>query len=233
MDDDPWAQQPAALQIISDSLQPQQPQDPYATILDGSRPLRWNEDLQNAALAFAGITVAPQDTTVPRIARATGIAPQHLKRWRAHPHFATMVDGMTRQAAEFVLQRGIALKANRVMSLAARHGLLMEIIESRQEWYMEEFPDEEVEFESSSNDDRETVRIPGLHTGVIVYRRKRVGEGGFGRDVLEASIDMDLLRELREIEKQMSMETGQWQPSAHGNTATATKLYIGLNIDAV
>jgi len=50
--------------------------------------------------------------------------------------------------------------------------------------------------------------VPGGTTGFVVTRRRQLGKNG--PIVKEHKVDVALLRELREISKQIAIELGQW-----------------------
>lgn len=53
-------------------------------------------------------------------------------------------------------------------------------------------------------------RFPGGDTGLLVPTVKQIGGGDTAERVEEAELDTGYLREMRELEKQASQETGQW-----------------------
>lgn len=54
------------------------------------------------------------------------------------------------------------------------------------------------------------MQAPGGTTGLIVQSQKVVGSGRSQQVVTEYFVDIPLLRELRELERQAAQESGQW-----------------------
>jgi hypothetical protein len=52
--------------------------------------------------------------------------------------------------------------------------------------------------------------VPGGDTGLLVHRVKSIGKGKHSRTIDLYHVDAALLKEMREIEKQAAIETGQW-----------------------
>ncbi len=52
--------------------------------------------------------------------------------------------------------------------------------------------------------------VPGGTTGLLTHTVKGIGSGDHFQAVDEYAVDTNLLRELREIEKQAAQELGQW-----------------------
>lgn len=190
-------------------------------------PLEWTTQMRQAVLAFAGVTVAPGDATLSRVARTINATPEQLRRWRAHPEFQAEVNKVSAQATEKIYESGLALKSRRVMELQKRHALLTEVMERREEWAAVNAEDNIVTDTIAG----EAIMIPGLDTGTIVLRRKSVGSGENQHIFLEAEIDLPLLRELRAIEEHIARELGQWRPEAQ--VSVDVKLYAGIDISQV
>ena len=53
-------------------------------------------------------------------------------------------------------------------------------------------------------------KAPGGRTGLLVHRRKVIGQGDNGMMVDEYEVDTGLLHELRETERQAAQEMGEW-----------------------
>jgi hypothetical protein len=187
----------------------------------------WDHTSSAAAAAFGGLTMAPYAATNISVARLVGASPNTIRIWRRHPGFQRRVDNLLRASADEIYDSGLAIKARRVVELQRRHGMLTDIIERRQEW-AEEFADGEtvVDVETGA-----AYQIPGISTGALILHLKSIGSGDFQRVVIEANFDTALMRELREIERQLAVELGQW--SGDNGVKLNIKMYAGVNIDQV
>ena len=51
----------------------------------------------------------------------------------------------------------------------------------------------------------------GASTGLLVRQMKIIGSGKAAREIEEFAADVGLLREIRELEKQIAIEMGEWE----------------------
>lgn len=148
------------------------------------KPFQWSTKSTEA------VTLVAEDLISDRqIADQLGINRSTLHRWKQHSDFAAAVD-----AAIDVLQaqshkRGIARIDHRLRNANDRHRRMVALIEARAE---------------------EGGDAPGADTGLLVRTFKAVGGGPSAYTVEEWSVDTGLLREMRELEKQIAQDTGQW-----------------------
>lgn len=106
-----------------------------------------------------------------------------------------------------IKRQGIQLQQNRIDGLAARHRLMLQVIEDRSE----EMKDE----------------TPGGGTGLLVRRVKVSKMGIFN----EYAVDTGLLRELREHEKQIAQELGEWTEKSEVATSGTLSLdFAGIDV---
>jgi len=187
----------------------------------------WTLEAVSAAAAFGGLTMAPHLATPTTVARLVGVSPQQIKQWRRCPDFNRRVDAIIRKSADEIFDSGMSIKAARILALQRRHAELTSVIEARQEWALEHAENDIVhDFESG-----ESFHIPGVSSGTIAITYKTIGSAENQRTIIEGHIDAPLLRELREIEKQLAQELGQWSNSDSVNVNL--KLYAGIDINAV
>lgn len=121
------------------------------------------------------------------IAKQAGICRTTLHNWKKTPDFQALVkDHIDRQFAA-VAAVGIANKQQRVLALHDRWQRMRRVMAARA-------------------NDPAVANVPGGTTGTIVKQIKNVG----GCPVEEYAVDVGLMKELRETEKQAAQELGQW-----------------------
>lgn len=168
---------------------------------------RWSGQREDAALL-----VAEDRLTNEEIAARVGVTRQALDKWKRHPEFAARVESLVTAMAEAVEARGIANRKRRVAALNDRWRRMLRVIEDRA---------------------KEMADVTAGETGLLTRQVKLVkvyvsvdeagnGSGGAKRvsgalassrrvvEVAEFAVDVGLLRELREHEKQAAQELGQW-----------------------
>lgn len=101
---------------------------------------------------------------------------------------AAAVDGLLTQ--EVMNAEGV------VKSLIARYRLLLQVIRERSEY----------DDRPPADQDKKLPQLPGVTTGLVITGFKAVG----GRAVRTHAVDIELLKELREIEKMILMARGLW-----------------------
>ena len=147
---------------------------------------RWTPEATEAAKA-----VAVADLSYTEIAKQAGVTYQTLWNWRSHPDFKARVDEHVEEFRETVRRRGIAQLERRVDALNTRWNLMHRVIAERAE--------------------SPVMRgVPGGGTGLMVRTVKGVGKGDDFQLVEIYEVDVGLLKELREHEKQAAQELGQW-----------------------
>lgn len=157
--------------------------------------LEWTEKTDQAAQLVAEDTLTQQE-----IADTVGIVRSTLWGWRKHPDFIAKVASITEELRRDARQLGIAVKENRLRSLDDRWRRLNAIILQR-----------------ARHDDFQG--FPGGNSGLMGRVVKWIGNGENRELVVEHELDVGLLREIREVEKQAAMELGQWT-EAKGDGST-------------
>jgi hypothetical protein len=145
----------------------------------------------SATASAAALAVALDDETDEQIAAAAGVSRRTLANWKVHPDFAARVDQHRAEFHDQARRRGIALVANRVAALDDRWRRLRRVIAERAA-------------------DPAMRGVPGGTTGLLVRDVRAVGRGEEARPVDVYRLDIGLLRELRELEKQAAVEVGDW-----------------------
>ncbi len=157
----------------------------------------------------AAFLVAEDRLSDAQIAAEIGGSRRQLARWKAHPLFAEQVATIIADQHAALRETGITEKQVRVADLGDLRRRLWHILQARAA-------------------DPSMQGVPGGATGLLVGRTRVVGAGG--RVAVEYRLDVALLREMRALLKQASMELGQWgQPLEVGATpvAPATFTIVG------
>ncbi len=173
-----------------------------------AKPVRRPAWTQRHELA-AGL-VAEGGLSNAEICDRVGIAPTTLANWKRRPEFVTRVDELLDAFRAAVRRRGIAVLERRVEALTDRWMRMQKIIEDRA-------------------NDADAAEIPGGKTGLLVKVTKGTGASSAGKGAGEFVLDIALLKELREHEKQAAQELGQWVESKTNDPTT--KLYVTVGPD--
>jgi hypothetical protein len=168
----------------------------------------------------AALLVAQDQLSNEAIAARVGVTRQSLDRWKRRPEFGARVEQLVAELREGVRQRGIVERENRVAALNDRWHRMRAVIEARAE---------------------EHRGVAGGESGLLVktVRTVRVEDGGgTGRgkkrvDLAEYAVDGVLLRELREHEKQVAMELGQWAERQEHTGEVIVREYVGVEVRGV
>jgi DNA-binding protein H-NS len=147
---------------------------------------RWTAQTTEAAEL-----VAKDELTNQEIADKFGVTPQALGKWKAHPEFKARVDEHVEEYRALVRRRGIAQLERRVDALNTRWNLMHRVIAERAVAPIMQ-------------------GVPGGETGLMVRTVKGVGKGDDFQLIDLYEVDVGLLKELREHEKQAAQELGQW-----------------------
>jgi hypothetical protein len=161
-------------------------------------PFAWTIAREKAAALLAD-----GELTDREIAAEVGVDRPTLWRWRQHPDFAARVRETVEKAGEEMARHAIALKNRRLRAYDRRWRALHEIIAERAA-------------------DPAMQGVPGGRTGLLVRRVKVIGAGESAREVEEYEVDTALLKELRELEKQVAVEAGQWATKSEVRGAAAS-----------
>ncbi len=166
-------------------------------------PFEWTE-----AASRAVELLAEDRLTDAQIATKVGMSRTTLWRWKQHPEFKAKVTELFDEMIERARRRGIARLDRRMDAAADRHLRMTRLIAERAKDMKGE--------------------IAGGSTGLLVRTPKRVqvtittvvidDENGKETEEVEThteerfeyAFDAALMRELREIEKQVAQDTGQW-----------------------
>lgn len=168
-----------------------------------------------AARAEAAAAIAEGRLTIAEIAEIAGVNRRQLARWRERQEFEDRIQELMAQMDQAVQCRGIARKVRRIEELDARWDKMRRVIEER----------------AASSDMQD---VAGGKTGLLVKTLKGIGGGDNWSQVEEYEVDVALLKELREHEKQAAQELGQWTEKKDLTTnGEPIKVYVGLDIDRV
>jgi hypothetical protein len=152
------------------------------------------------------VLLAEDDLTDEQIAARVGVHRVTLATWKQHADFRAKVDELAAEFEQSFLRIGIARKRRRIAALNDRHQRMCRVIEERAA-------------------DPSMLDVPGGETGLLVRQLKVVGQGPHAQTVEEYAVDTGLLSELRQTEKQMAQEVGEWVDKSEART-TNTNLSI-------
>jgi hypothetical protein len=130
--------------------------------------------------------IADARLTAEKIAEKVGVDRCTIFRWKKMPAFAARVDQYRQIIAEQFSQLAVASNAGRARLLAHKYDDLLQVLIER-------------------GKDPRMATVPGGTTGLIVLEAKSVG----GKLLVEASVDVATLRELRGLSDQIGKELGQ------------------------
>lgn len=176
-----------------------QPKKPTTTNPDfPDRPFHWTRKSEDAALLLA-----EDEFTDEAIAAQARITRSTLSKWKRHPEFAAQIREHVAEFQERAREAGLGRLDKRMAAYNDRHRRMTQLITARGDDMAEESPDGE--------------------TGLLVRQLKRVlhvyepdphdEEGELVEQTeltAEYLFDAALMRELRELEKQIAQDTGQW-----------------------
>lgn len=149
-------------------------------------PFKWSAAKEKAALL-----VALDELTNNKIAEEADVTNKTLWQWKQKPEFQSRVDEHQKAIFERIRRHGLGTADNRVKHMQRRHELLNQITAER-----------------SASPEMEDV--PGGKTGLLVHNVKSVGAGMSAERVDLYEVDAALLKEQRDIERQIAQELGQW-----------------------
>lgn len=144
-----------------------------------------------AASEKATFLVADGHRTYQSIADEVGVHKDTIRMWLAHPDFKERVRSILETIRAESMEVGIQHKLGRVSAMQDRWQRLKQVIDERAE---------SPEYEG----------IPGGTTGLLVHRTKIIGSGKSATRVEEYELDTGLLSEMRNLEKHVAQELGQW-----------------------
>jgi hypothetical protein len=123
------------------------------------------------------------------IAKKLKVHRSTLDRWKRLPKFVAREQELRGRVREAITDASIAIKQNRVNSLADIHARMQRVIDARA---------------------KEHSKVPGGDTGLLVRSYKVIGTGPTAYEVEEYTVDTALLREMRETKKHIAIELGEW-----------------------
>lgn len=174
--------------------------------------MRQNETTLSVKQQRAAELVVLDELTDEQIAATCKISRATLDRWKHLPAFMEEVARLRRERRAAVLEvvksEGIADKANRLRALDRRWQAIQSVIKARAE-------------DATGRAFREDV-APGAETGLMVRREKMIGGGEAAREIVEWAVDVPLLRELRDMEKQAAIEVEEWSEKRTIDLSTLT-----------
>lgn len=125
--------------------------------------------------------------SIAEVAESVGVDQRTIYRWREWPDFVEEMRRISDLLEQGYVASGLAVKRNRVQALNDRARLIRKVIAER-------------------GAAPENAEAAGGTTGILARDVKGAG----GQIVTVHAADVALLKELREIEKQIAIETGQW-----------------------
>lgn len=155
------------------------------TMQPNATEFTWTKKRHRAAQLVADDTL-----TDVEIAADLRIHKTTLERWKQRPEFIVHVREIVDAYREKIMQRGIAIKAERVRQLQQIADKLTTVMAERAEALAGE--------------------APGGGTGTITRQLKSVGVGENNMVVEEYVVDKGLLLELRGTLEQTAKELGEW-----------------------
>jgi hypothetical protein len=144
--------------------------------------------------------IAEGRLTTKKIAEHLAIGRTTLFRWRREPDFALRVDEIRKTIATDFDDLELASKKGRARFQAEVHERLWRIADARAV-------------------DPTMKTIPGGETGFMVLEYKQIG----GKGLIEAKLDVGLIREIRATEDQISKELGQLTEKTEINITGAVR----------
>jgi len=155
---------------------------------------------RNAAIEL----LARNEATREEIAETVGVNSKTIYRWLGDPAFLAQVDEARTAIRVAIRDEGIANKQNRIDALNERHRLMTEVIGARasaHQWRSRGAQEADPE-----GFDFAAYTAAGAETGLMIHTVTYAKDGR--RE--EWAVDTGLLKELREHEKQVAQEMGEW-----------------------
>ncbi len=158
-----------------------------ADVAQGGTPFSWTEAREKAA-----VLLAEDRATDAEVGAAVGVRRETIWAWKKHPAFAARVKEVAETLGEVALRYAVGRRARRLEGYDQRREELLRVVRERAA-------------------DPAMAGVPGGGTGLLVRTVKVVGSGENAERVEEFKVDVGLLRELRELERQAAVEAGDWQ----------------------
>lgn len=144
----------------------------------------WTKQRETAA-----VLLAEDELTDTEIAAKVGISARQLWAWKKIPEFRARMDELVRDMGDVAMRYAITRRTRRIKGYDERRDKILKVIAERAEEHAE---------------------IHGGDTGLLVKSTKSVGSGPAAEIIDEYAVDVAVLKELRELEKQAAIEAGQW-----------------------
>lgn len=151
-----------------------------------SENFRWTPARIKAAELIANESISDSE-----IAERAGVTGKTINNWKREPLFSEKVYAIIAEQERIVLNRGIAKRVKRIERCSQTWESAKRLIAERAA-------------------DPKMQGVPGGTTGLLVHQLKGIGKGDDYQVVDEYAVDTGLLREMRELEKQVATELGQW-----------------------
>ena len=202
----------------------EQPQNAGGNPLPGPPPWRWtHKAIQTAHLVADGYF------TIDEICQRMSITLYRLQRWKKTAEFARCVDQLREAFGDECQRLALGRRIRRVEALIGRWQKLDDVIAARAARVAE----------ATAATPQRGQPAPGAHTGLMARSLRGLGSGDNFRVIVEYKVDIELLKEMREIEKQIAIEVGQWSerrehsiPELDAAIAAAMAKLAGLRKEA-
>ncbi len=155
-------------------------------MLQNVAPFEWDEQREKAARLLAD-----GELTDAEVAGVCDTTRMTLWRWKQHPEFKAKITEHVKEAGDVARRYAIGRKERRLKNLNDRYERLHQAIRDRAA-------------------DPGLQDVPGGPTGLVVQQVKGIGAGVNFEKVKEYRIDIAVLAELRECERQAALEARDW-----------------------
>ena len=183
----------------------------------------------------AALRVAEGKWLDARIAAEAGVDRSTLWRWMHDPDFATLVEEHKAKLYAAILKRGIADKQLRVAALLDRHQRFAQVIELRAERSTAAIEDDTgltpgglpIPDADGTIPEKPKRRVPAeAATGMVVHQTKFSPSG---MQIDEWVVDTGTSAEMRNLEKQVAQEMGEWTEKRDVTSNGETLTYADLS----
>jgi hypothetical protein len=179
-----------------------------AALTPEPKPFPWTARKLEAARLVAEDFLSDE-----RIAAKVGIDRRQLTRWKSVPQFMAKVEGIVAALGERSLRFAVARRHRRVKAQNDRWRKMKRVMRERAAA-------------------PEMANVPGGKTGLLVRKVKSIGGGESAHEVEEYEVDTGLLKEIRDLEKQVAQEVNQWE-AGKGADRPNVNLNVGGSVNVV